>query len=300
MVQKRSSKLSWDGLETVLLIHRHGTIRAAADVAGVAHTTLAHRVARLEEALGQSVFAKSRKGYRLTEDGQRLISHVEDMARAADAVGRVYEGSLTEATGTVHVSLTASLATYAVAEVVATLGQSHPGIQLHLDVGDAIVDLDKLEADIALRIQRMPAPDLFGRRLAGVAGAIYAPEGSMEALNAKSSTLPLVGWGEEDRMRELLGELGITADVTVKAVTPDIDAQIAVARACGFALALPCFVGDQLGDFRRLPSQPVTEVSDLWILTNPSLRAVPRIAAVFSELSRFIGTKRPLFEGRAP
>ena len=54
MVQKHSKRLSWDGMQAILLVARHGTVRAAASEIGVAHTTLAHRISVAEQTMGVS------------------------------------------------------------------------------------------------------------------------------------------------------------------------------------------------------------------------------------------------------
>ena len=61
-MRDRSTAAGWDGLRAILLVGRHGTVRAAADAAGVAHTTLARRVAAAERQLGIVAFVRSVKG----------------------------------------------------------------------------------------------------------------------------------------------------------------------------------------------------------------------------------------------
>lgn len=176
MVRKYSKGLPWDGLEAVHLVHSFGTVRAAAEVANVAHTTIAHRISRLEHALGHSIFAKSKRGYLLTEDGEALLAHVEQMARSAETVQRIFEGSLGQVSGSVRVSVSAGLLKYALTEVVSDLRRRKPGIQLIFQTGDALSDIENLESDIVVRVNSNPPPDLFGRKLCSIMSAVYAPK----------------------------------------------------------------------------------------------------------------------------
>lgn len=100
-------------------------------------------------------------------------------------------------------------------------------------------------------------------------------------------------------MHRVFSKLGFR-NVSVHAVAADIDAQVVMARHARLALELPCYVGDSLADFTRLPGTEVGVPVDLWLLTNESLSRVPRIKTVFEALRDQIVARRGLLEGRMP
>jgi len=64
--------VDWDGLQVFLAVARGGRVSAAARRLGVEHTTVARRIAALEQTLGVSLFYRTTRGYLLTPQGQNL------------------------------------------------------------------------------------------------------------------------------------------------------------------------------------------------------------------------------------
>ena len=72
--------LDWDSLRYFLEVARTQRVSAAARKLGVEHTTVSRRIRALETELDTLLFEKSRSaGFVLTDDGQRLFVHAEQM-----------------------------------------------------------------------------------------------------------------------------------------------------------------------------------------------------------------------------
>ena len=69
--------LDWNDLRYFLTVARDGSTLAAARELRVSQTTVARRIAALEEALGVRLFEKRQAGYSLTPDGQSLLGRAE-------------------------------------------------------------------------------------------------------------------------------------------------------------------------------------------------------------------------------
>ena len=74
--------LDWNDLRYFLAVARDGSTLAAARVLRVSQTTVARRIAALEEALGIHLFEKRQAGYALTPVGQELLAHAEQVETA--------------------------------------------------------------------------------------------------------------------------------------------------------------------------------------------------------------------------
>jgi DNA-binding transcriptional LysR family regulator len=72
---------NWDDLRVFLAVARAESLTAAAPALRLDPGTVSRRIARLEEAMGAALFAKSPQGYALTDRGLRLRDH----AAAAEA-----------------------------------------------------------------------------------------------------------------------------------------------------------------------------------------------------------------------
>src|SRR5262249_27810821 len=68
---------NWDDLRYVLELSRRGRLAAAARALQVDHTTVARRVAALENTLNTRLFDRTPRGYVLTKAGTALLAHAE-------------------------------------------------------------------------------------------------------------------------------------------------------------------------------------------------------------------------------
>ncbi len=296
MVQKHSKELSWDGLQAVLLVARHGTVRAAAAEIGVAHTTLAHRIAVAEQAMGVAAFVKSVRGYNLTDEGARIVAHAERMAEEYEALGHFLDDASHDTSGPVAISMNASLLTYVAADAIGILMAQHPGVTMNFSVGDGFSDLDQRESDIVLRMQNAPLPSLFGRKLCQARSTVYASKGAADELSASDGPTPVVGWADPSVVTPVFASLGFE-NVRVVATSPDIQSQMAMALSAPVAVELPCYVGDAQPDLVRLAPNRLRDLNALWILTHDSLRKSPRVRAAFEALTAATLGRRDLIEG---
>ena len=104
--------VNWDDLQVFLAIARAGRLSTAARRLGVEHTTVARRLAVLEDELGVPLFYRTTTGYLLTPHGQNVLPNAETMANAAIAVAaRAREGSGAIA-GRVRVALVPEFASH--------------------------------------------------------------------------------------------------------------------------------------------------------------------------------------------
>ncbi|GAH56862.1 unnamed protein product, partial [marine sediment metagenome] len=85
--------LDWDSLRYFLEVARTQRVSAAARKLGVEHTTVSRRIRALESELDTLLFEKSRSaGFVLTEDGQRLFVHAEQMESTVHSARETLSG----------------------------------------------------------------------------------------------------------------------------------------------------------------------------------------------------------------
>jgi len=83
----KDEAMNWDDMRLFLAVARAESLTGAGKVLKLDPATLGRRIARLEETLGAALFARSPRGYGLTEAGERL------MARAVQAEQALTEGA---------------------------------------------------------------------------------------------------------------------------------------------------------------------------------------------------------------
>jgi len=73
----------WNDLRYFLSVARTGSTLAAGRALRVSQTTVARRVAALEDAIGQPLFDRRQAGYALTPAGEALLGQAEQVEQSA-------------------------------------------------------------------------------------------------------------------------------------------------------------------------------------------------------------------------
>ena len=164
--------MEWDDLRIVLAVSREGTLSGAARRLGVTHSTVFRRLGAIEEQIGVRLFERFRDGYVPTPAGETAA---ETAARLEDGVltlERRLSGQDLRPSGVVRITTTDTLGTILMRHLQA-MRALHPGIQFEVVISNAMANLTRREAEIAIRPTLEPPEILVGRRVADIAHAIY-------------------------------------------------------------------------------------------------------------------------------
>ena len=284
--------LRWDDLQVFLAVVRAGSLAGASRDLAVNHSTAWRRLAALEKAAGAVLFERSNAGYSLTEVGEAMLPHAERMEEEAFALGRAIAGIDTAPAGVVRVTAPEAMLRL-LTPMLVDFRARQPRIRVDLQLGDRFFDLDRREADVAIRPGPQPPESAVGRRVASVAWTVYAPTGlSPDA----GEQLPWIGYGED--LAQLAAvqwrrERGGEPILTVNTV-PGMADLLGTGRFRGM---LPCFVGDADDGLRRL-CEPIPEAaSALWLLVHADLRRAARVRLFTDHAWTALRDLAQVFEG---
>ncbi|KQV90878.1 hypothetical protein ASD15_02090 [Massilia sp. Root351] len=294
-----SGKLGWGDLHVLHAVASTGSLSQAAALLGTSHPTVFRRIQAIEQTLGATLFERSRQGYRATAAAAELLELAEHIAqRLNDMSAPAAHGAVG---GTVLLSTTETMLPTVLPPVLARLRESAPGILVALDIADGLANLQRREADVALRAGGQPPDDLVGRVVCGIETAVYRPAAWRPVDEARLAAVPWVclddGFAHLASL-QWLKQRGLLARAAARC-----NSTVAVMRLAeqGMGLAvLPCYLGDASPALRRvLPPQPQFR-SGLWLLSHASTRGVARIGAVLEALGDGLRRQADLFEGRRP
>jgi molybdate transport repressor ModE-like protein len=286
------SALRWDDIPVFLAVVRSGTLSGAAEQLGVNHSTAWRRLKALEEALGAPLFERTPQGYALTAVGEAMLGPAERVEEEVFALQRAVQGTDEAPRGVVTVTAPESMLSL-LTPMVVTFRQRHPGIVLDLQMGDRFYDLDRREADVAIRPGPEPPANAVGRRVAAVAWTVYGP--STVPLQ-DCDDLPWVGYSDAlarlaaVRWRRARGGDPI---VTVNTV-PSMGCLLGRGNARGM---LPCFVGDGDPLLQRLQPPIPEAASALWLLIHADLRRNARVRLFVDHAWAALRELQGVFEG---
>src|SRR5690242_9529825 len=147
---KMHSAWDWDDLRLVLAVFRLGTLSGAARSLGVTHSTVFRRLGAIERDIGARLFERFRDGYSPTPAGETaaaVAGRVEDEMLALE---RKLSGQDLRPSGPVRITTTDTLGAILVRHLPAMRAQ-HPDIQFEIAISNAMANLTRREAEIAIR-----------------------------------------------------------------------------------------------------------------------------------------------------
>ena len=272
---------SWDDLRFLESLERLGSATAASRELGVAPSTLYRRIAALEEAAGVVCYSQREGG--VTRVGRELA---ELARKTKSSLGRVLRQA-NEAQGAIRGKVTVTtLDGFAplLTEPLVTLSQTHPEIELMLDVSPRGASIRKGEADIALTSVDKPPRQLVGRKLFSAQCGVYGLPHHVETwedapwvvLGPPLSASPIGRW---ERARALQSRVAVA---TASRLT--LNRLVAAGVGIGAIPHLLAREYPELVEVEALRSNSPDLRLPVWLLTHPELRATSAVRAVMTVL----------------
>ncbi len=288
-------QFDWNQVRAFLVTAEEGSLSAAARALNLTQPTLSRQVAALEEALGVTLFERVGRGLVLTETGITLLEHVKEMGAAAGRVSLAASGRAEAIEGMVTITATDLVSAYLLPPVLKTLSRTAPGIRIDIVAANDIRDLQRREADIALRNAEPTQPDLIARRLRDTQANFYAMPEYFAAHGRPTNLAELqeavwVGYGTAEQMVQALATFGM--DMRPDRFRYTCENSVVVWEMIRAGLGVGILTEDMrarcpeaeqvLQDF---PPVPVP----LWLITHRELRTSRRIRVVFNALATALG-----------
>ncbi|MBC9248240.1 LysR family transcriptional regulator [Paracoccus sp. 11-3] len=156
--------MDWDDLRIFLAVARAESLSGAGRRLNMDASTVGRRIARLEQAVGAALFAKTPQGYALTAEGARLVAPAESAEQAAIAAA---EATRREAglTGQLRIGAPDGCANYLLPQIARDLCQQHSGLEIQIVALPRVVNLTKREADMAVAVSPPDTGRLVVQRL---------------------------------------------------------------------------------------------------------------------------------------
>ncbi|MFB4390514.1 MULTISPECIES: LysR family transcriptional regulator [unclassified Pseudomonas] len=281
--------MEWNDLRVFLAIARAGSLGSAAKLLGVSHPTVGRRLHVLEQASGQVFFRRTASGLVLTASGERIFELAEAMERNALTIERRLAGDDGQVEGQLRIASADWFASYVLGPVLAELVRRHPLIVPEIIAGHRLFDLTRREADIAFRIIPFTEPDIVQKRLCTLPYWLYVAAGTrvdpsaggegvgLILMNTAQAHYPDVIWLQE---RYPAARTVFTSS-----------SRTVQARMCALGLGvavLPCALGDQLPELRRVELEQAPPGRDIWMGYHQDMRHMDRLRALADLVAEMI------------
>ncbi|MEZ5939458.1 MAG: LysR family transcriptional regulator [Hyphomonadaceae bacterium] len=298
--------MDWGDLKHFLAVARSGSTLAASRTLGVNQTTVARRIAALEDALGARLFERISGRYRLTELGAAVVPVAERVESEIDAFRREVEGRRSEGVRLLRVTTSEPLADLLLAPWLGEYTERFPDVQVHMILDDRRLDLERGEADIALRASHLlPEGDnLIVRTLCGEGKwAAYAGRSYVEKYGKPDTPDDLVRHviiGAAGGLSDFEPEIwkrAIAAGARVQTSSTSISNIAGVIRRGQGVGPLPCMVGDL--DPELVQCFMVDELTyQLILIMRAEMRTLPHVRGFVDLLIARTAALIDVIEGR--
>ena len=285
-------RLDWDDLRTVLAIVRSGSLSGAAHALGVGHSTVFRRLEAIERRLGVALFERERGGYLPNAHGEAVAEAAQTMESAALAAEHKVRGADARLRGLVRIATSEMLGAYLLPKLLERFMAEHPEIEVEVTIANRAVNLERHEADLALRATPHPPQDLIARQVGEIGSALFASPALAARLTPglRPESLPWIGFGEE--MANVLQARWLREAVPDARPKLRMDAFVAILQtaAAGAGVAiLPVFAAAQDPRLVRISAPLDAPAMPIWLLTHPDVRGNARVRA----LLRYVAEHTP-------
>jgi DNA-binding transcriptional LysR family regulator len=282
-------------------LKRAGTLAGAARALSVDHSTVSRRLVALEEAVGSQLLQRTPEGLCFTEAGNTAAASAEAMdAAAVGLLGKLAGGDELDA-GIVRLTCAEGFIPYLVAELE-PMRVAHPQLSVELLPSTATLDLQRREADVALRMFRPTQSALVARRVGQLGWSLYASEayvarkGPLQSLGDLSGH-DLIAYDAELKAGfgpRWLDEHAGSARVVMRCDSVR-GAVLAITQGVGIG-TMPCYLAAGEPSLRRLTPE-VTASAEIFLVTAPDLQTLKRIRLVLEMVAAMFDRHRALFAG---
>jgi DNA-binding transcriptional LysR family regulator len=281
----------WNDLKAFLAVARGGSTLGAAKALGINQTTVARRIESLEGDLGLKLFERGQTGSRLTEAGRDLMGEAEKVEAAASGFVNRASAHQRGLAGTVRITVTEIIANSVVTPALGEFRRLYPDVQVDLIVSDRALDIERGEADVAIRSgQALPLSDLIARKVMEYDFALYCSRDYAQRRGVPETPADLKDHDLIDGDTEGMKLPGVEwmfrqAGGKAAATRSNSMTNLVHAARAGLGIApIVCLTGDVDRMLVRC-SEPIADArGSSWIVTRRELKDTPRVRALIDFL----------------
>ena len=293
----------WEAVRVSLEVVRKGSFRAAAQHLKISVNALRRHVDELELALGVTLLTRHVDGVRITAEGEKVFAAASRMEAASFDLLQARDETNVNVSGEVRLAVTEGLGTFWIAPRLVEFQRANPNLLIDVNCAMKSADVLRLEADVAIQINRPTAPDLRVVKIGRLHFMLYAAPSYLETFGYPKTTMDLVHHrilvqsDDNVQWRELYDRLfpGIPPTRMVALRTNVSSAHYwSIAKGAGIGV-LPTYA-----QWIGAPIVPldigVHETVDIWLTYHPDAKRIPRVSRLIDwAIHAFSPQKYPWF-----
>jgi DNA-binding transcriptional LysR family regulator len=245
-----NNKFEWTLIQSFLAAVEAGSLLGAAKALGTSQPTVGRHIAELEAQLSTVLFERTGRGLRPTEAAMAIVVAAREMETHAQDLVRTLSRSALSIAGTVRISASQSVACELLPPILAAMRVALPQIQVEVVSSNAVSNLLRRDADIALRMVRPNQSSLIARKVAEISIGAYAQKGYVKRRGAPRALADLlshelIGNDADDTILRGFRSFGFAAEKSLFALRTDDQVVQWQAVRAGLGIG---FISDYLAD----------------------------------------------------
>lgn len=256
--------------------------------------TLGRHIAELEAQLGVLLFERTGRGLLPTPTALQLAAAARAMDSAAHELSRSVSGLEPDISGTVRITASQPVACYLLPPILARMRQALPDVQVELVASNAVSNLLRREADIALRMVQPDQASLVVKRIARITLGAYAHRDYLRRRGTPRQVQDLLAHelvGSDRDETILRGMTGFGLPVTRASFAFRCDDLVAHWQAVRAGLGIG-FIADYLAgtdkDVVAVLSMLKVPAIPVWLTVHREIRTSRRIRAVYDFIAQAV------------
>ncbi|KEP69600.1 LysR family transcriptional regulator [Thioclava dalianensis] len=272
----------WNDLRYFLSVARAGRLTAAARTIGSDHATVSRRITALEGRLSAQLFERSPRGYALTDAGERLLRHAEQIESVAARVHDDIAGERYALSGSVRIGTPDGFGAFFLAPRLGDFATAHPELEVQLVATPQVFSLSKREADIVITLSRPEKGRLISRKLTDYTLHLYGAPSYLKThpLTDKSQLREhlMIGYIPELIFTPELDYLSlVVGDLVPQFSSSNLFGQLRAIQAGKGIGILPDFMARGAPELVPLLPDEIEITRSYWLQTHQDLRESARV-----------------------
>ncbi len=287
-----SKDFDWRLIPSFLAALDAGSLLGAAKRLNTGQPTVGRHIAELESQLGTVLFERTGRGLVPTAQALQLSDSARAMEVGALQLSRTVFGAQARVSGTVRITTSQPVACFLMPQVLAAMRLELPDIQVELESSNAVANLLRREADIALRLVRPDQSTLVAKKIGQISIGAYASRAYLARRGTPTQPQDLlshdmVGYDKNDEMLRAFRAVDASVTKEVFALRSDdlIVHSQAVRAGLGVGFLADYVVREDPNVQRVLPTMKLPELH-MWLAVHREIRTNKRIRVVFDFLAK--------------
>jgi DNA-binding transcriptional LysR family regulator len=280
----------WNLYRSFLAVLEEGSLSGAARALALTQPTLTRHIEALEQAVGFELFIRSRQGLAPTESALELKPYAQSLAATTAAAMRVASGQGRSVKGTVRITASEIMGAEVLPPILASLRERYPELEIELVLSNAVDNLLRRDADIAVRTAESTQAALVVKRLGTVTVGLFAHQRYLARAGLPRDFKDLqkhtlIGFDRETSEIRSMRKRAPGFEHVRFALRSDSDIGQLMAIRAGFGIGnCQVAIARRDPDLKRVLAGAFALNLGLWVVMHENLRSTPRCRAVFDGL----------------